>query len=126
MQRIGIVHRHDPAADVALGARLKQLPAANQLTDAMIDIAEVKLGAFIRACICHFVSPVQVRALARHIDQYPPADLAGNNVVARLDSARQISLVTDQPNQRPVKIAVEPGPGGHARTLGAHDGIDAE
>src|SRR3546814_12474066 len=43
VDRIGIVHRHYPATDIARRARVPELTPTDQLPDAMIDVTEIEL-----------------------------------------------------------------------------------
>ena len=57
VQRIGVVHRHHPATDVRGTARIPQLPPADPLAHAMIDIAQIELCCVGYRVSCHFASP---------------------------------------------------------------------
>ena len=46
VQRIGVVHRHHPTANVRRAAGIPQLPPADGLAHAVVDVGQVELGAF--------------------------------------------------------------------------------
>ena len=101
VQRIGVVHRHHPAADVGGAARIPQLPAADRLAHAVIDVGEVELGAvrfggfLAHACSC----------LAVDVDDDAAAHLAFHQPSRRVDRLAQGDLLRDRIERGRVQIA---------------------
>ena len=119
VQRVGVVHRHHPAADVGGAARIPQLAAADGLADprstSVRSSCGPSVGGNLRILLCHGPLP-NLRQSAVHIDDDASAHLAGDESRPRPDRAaeRPTSAPIDIQQSR-IEVAGQPVPRGHAR-----------
>src|SRR5579859_700804 len=53
VERVWIIERHHPAADIARGTRLPQLASADALSDSVLDVAQIQGDVRVSRC-CGF------------------------------------------------------------------------